>query len=299
MSDRARSPGRPRTDPGRQGGSEQGDKDRARSAGCNDDGRSAATQPLPRSGPSYPIDSVDNVLRLLLLVEERGAVRVSEASEALAVAPSTAHRLFAMLEHHGFVEQEESSKIYRLGPTLLRFGLSAVRNLEIRILVRPYLVKLHEAFNETVHLALPDAAEVRFVDCVESRRTLRVSSRVGQSMWAHCTSVGKACLAELSDERVLELYPDEQLSGLTATSVTSRSRLLDQLATVRRKGYAENSAESEDEVGSVGVALCHSNGEPAAGVSIAFPLVRASAILRAEAAQALRDMAEMAAATLP
>ena len=59
--------------------------------------------------PRYPIGSVDNVLRLLLMISQQKQVRVSEASAALGTAVSTAHRLLAMLAHHGFVVQDPES----------------------------------------------------------------------------------------------------------------------------------------------------------------------------------------------
>lgn len=260
--------------------------------------RGAASDPVDRPRPSYPIDSVDNVLRLLLFIEERSAVRVSEASAALGVAQSTVHRLLAMLEHHGFVQQDAETKIYLLGPALLRLGLNAVRNLEIRSLVHPYLEKVHEELGETVHLALPDGEQVLFIDCIESTKALRVSSRLGRHMWAHCTSIGKAMLAFLPEERLLALYPEEELAGITPASITSRSALLAELAAVRRRGYAENRGESEEGVGSVAVPLCGVAGTPVAGLSVSFPLVRASAALRAEAARALREASETVSAVL-
>ena len=48
---------------------------------------------MRRPPPTYPIASVDRALRLLLLVAQRSRLRLTEASEALGVAPSTAHRL--------------------------------------------------------------------------------------------------------------------------------------------------------------------------------------------------------------
>ena len=60
----------------------------------------------PGQEPAYPIASVNNALRLLLLFRGQPRVRLSEASEHLGVAHSTAHRLLAMLAYHGFVRQE-------------------------------------------------------------------------------------------------------------------------------------------------------------------------------------------------
>ena len=69
--------------------------------------------------PAYPIRSVDNALRLIRLFNERDTLRLTDACGYLGVAHSTAHRLLAMLVHHGFVQQDPQSRTYRPGPTLL------------------------------------------------------------------------------------------------------------------------------------------------------------------------------------
>jgi DNA-binding IclR family transcriptional regulator len=66
--------------------------------------------PAARPRPQYPVESVDNALRLLLMVRDRGEIRLSEAREALGVAQSTTHRLMAMLACHDFVRQDPASR---------------------------------------------------------------------------------------------------------------------------------------------------------------------------------------------
>ena len=224
--------------------------------------------------PNYPIESVDNVLRLLLMVAEQKQVRVSEASAELGTAVSTAHRLLAMLAHHDFVVQDSESKVYRAGPGLLRIGLAAARNLDVRAVVRPFAEDLRDETGETVHVALLQGMEMLFIDCVESPNALRVASRVGTVMWAHCTSVGKAWLACESDEFLRGLYPSPKLPALTPHSITSRAALLNQLAEVRRLGYAHNEQESEVGVGSVSAAIRGERGSPIAAISVSVPLAR-------------------------
>ena len=74
---------------------------------------------MRKEEPKYPISSVDNALRLLGLFRERERVRLVEARDHLGVAQSTAHRLLAMLAHHGFVRQEADSRLYVAGPALV------------------------------------------------------------------------------------------------------------------------------------------------------------------------------------
>lgn len=261
--------------------------------------RNAGATPKGTGGPGYPIESVDNVLRLLLLIEARKQVRVSEVSSELGIAVSTAHRLLAMLAHHGFVRQDPDTKVYHLGSVLVRLGLRAVRDMDLRSYVRPYLEKLREQCGETVHLAVPQGDEVLYVDCVESLNALRVSSRVGTSMWAHCTSVGKACLACEPEDRLRTLYPNPRLPALTKHSITSRAQLFTELEEVRRLGYANNANESEEGVGSVSAAVRDRSGVAVGGISVSVPLVRLTEKALAQIIEAVTQTVKTIEAALP
>jgi DNA-binding IclR family transcriptional regulator len=256
-------------------------------------GRAANSAEAKR--PTYPIESVDNVLRLLLMVAERKQVRVSEAAAELGTAVSTAHRLLAMLTLHGFVTQDPESKVYRAGPVLLRVGLLAMRSMEIRTLVLPFVERLRDETGETAHAAVLQGSEMLFIACAESPNALRVASRVGTSMYAHCTSIGKAWLAGESDDFLRGLYPWPKLPALTDNSLTSRSALMAELTEVRRQGYARNIGESELGVGSVSAAVREEGGRPAVSISVSVPLVRMSEqrwVELTDAVTATRDLLE-------
>src|SRR3954470_24011660 len=123
--------------------------------------------------------SVDNALRLLELVGQRQALRVAEAADLLGVARSTAHRLLAALRRRGFVTQDRPNGAYRPGPALYEIGLAAVSRIDIRRVARPVLEEVQEETRETVSLAVLEGATIRFVDCVESVRSVRVGNRTG------------------------------------------------------------------------------------------------------------------------
>ncbi len=244
--------------------------------------------------PAYPIESVDNALRLLLLVETHPTLRVTEASAVLNVAPSTAHRLLAMLQYHGLVRQDPATKTYGPGAALLRLGLSVVRDLDIRQAARPVAERLSSELGETIHVVILQGNEVLFLDCVESTKALRVVSRVGALLPAHCTSVGKALLAELPRQKLRALYPESKLSGLTPHSITTRSQLESELEIVRGRGYSTSAGESEEGVSSVGVAIRGHSSRVMAGLSAAAPLSR----LSEQQAEAMGDRLKQAAAEI-
>jgi IclR family transcriptional regulator, acetate operon repressor len=240
--------------------------------------------------PSYPISSVDNALRLLLLFRERKSVRLTEACAYLGVAHSTAHRLLAMLIHYGFVRQDPQTRAYRPGPTLIEIGLAAVQRMDVRAEARPFLERLSEEFEETVHLVTLEGNQVRFLDSVESQRALRVAARTGKVLPAHCTSAGKALLASLSDEEVAGRYPDGRLETQTGQSLRTSRALGAALEEVRAQGYATNSEESEEGVGSVAIALVNSAGQAVAAVAVALPVSRFNPRVEKHIVRALREV---------
>ncbi len=191
----------------------------------------------PGQEPAYPIASVNNALRLLLLFRSQPRVRLSEASEHLGVAHSTAHRLLAMLAYHGFVRQEQDSRTYVTGPALVEIGLAAVGQLDIRRHARPALERLAGALGETVHLAVLEGGNVRYLDAIESSRALRVASRTGSVLAANCTASGKALLAELPDAELSAMFAGgTALPRLTARSISSRARPAGGVAEGRARG---------------------------------------------------------------
>jgi IclR family transcriptional regulator, acetate operon repressor len=245
----------------------------------------------PANRPAYPIASVDNALTLLSLMAERQQVRVSEAAAALGTARSTAHRLLAMLEYHRFARQDAETKGYTAGPALIEVGLAAVQSLDLRTLARPVLERLSEEVDETVHLVRLQDGLVVFVESVETSRGLRVGSRVGRVMPAHCTAAGKAILAELSAEDLSRLYPDGRLEPMTPRSLRTLGGLRKDLRGVRERGYAMNFGESEDDVAAVAVAIPGRARSHRAAITVSAPITRMDEERAPEVAAAARRAA--------
>lgn len=230
-----------------------------------------------RTRPTGLIGAVDNVLRLLHLFKDRQMLRVNEVGRDMGLSRSTVHRMLATLSHHGFVEQDEFSRAYRPGPALVDIGLSVVQNMDIRALAHPALVRLCAESDETVHLGVLRGNDVLYLDSVESGQVVRTGSRIGWTLPAHATAGGKAILAELPEEELAKRYPDELLSTPTPRTLSTVTALREQLAEVRRLGYAVNNAESEADVSSVGAVIKDRHGRPRGALVITAPQSRVDA----------------------
>lgn len=213
---------------------------------------------VPATGslaPQYPIESVDNALKLLLLLGEQSQIRLSEATRYLGVASSTAHRLLAMLTYRGFVRQDPVSKVYLPGPALTSVAFAIFGRIDVQATATPIIRSLSERLRESIHVGMLDGAGVHFVAAVEGPTAVRVASRLGRTMPAHCTSTGKVMLAQLSQQELHQLLPDDELQRITPRSIGSRTELEAELSRIRERGYAVNREESEEGVASVAVPI--------------------------------------------
>jgi IclR family acetate operon transcriptional repressor len=215
-----------------------------------------------KNKPAYSIDSVDHALRLAVLLQQEGPLRVAEAADRLGVARSTAHRLLAMLVYRDFAEQDADRR-YAAGPVLRRPVLTeSVASL--REVALPHLRELVRRCGETANLMVVEGGQVRFVATVECDEVLRVGDREGRLLPAHLASGGRAVLAGLPEEEVERRY---------AGSAVDLAALRRDLRRVRRQGFAVNDQRTEVGVTAIGRAFPAGAVFPAA-VSIAMPTAR-------------------------
>lgn len=236
----------------------------------------AKTAQVGISEVTYPVQSVDRALLLLREFLVRPSITVSEASDTLGVSRSTAHRLLAMLQHHGFVQQDRRSKAYLGGTTLLEIGLAVVNRLDIRGAAQPSLQALVASTQETAHLVVLQALNVLYLDGFETPRALRAGLRIGATLPANCTSAGKAILASMPREQLREIRAGRRLEKLTPKSITSWPKLEAELDVIRERGWATNVEESEDGLCAVAAALPRTGGREfvRAALVVAGPTAR-------------------------
>ncbi|MGA9191582.1 MAG: IclR family transcriptional regulator, partial [Anaerolineales bacterium] len=109
-----------------------------------------------------------------------------------------------------------------------------------------------------------------------------MSSRVGDRNPAHCTGVGKALLAYLTDEELADRYPERRLAKFTDQTITDPEELKEALSLVRDRGYAIDQEEHELGVKCVAVPIFNHKGL-AAAISVSGPVHRIDSHIEADA----------------
>jgi DNA-binding IclR family transcriptional regulator len=93
-------------------------------------------------------------------------------------------------------------------------------------------------------------------------------------LFLHSTAAGKAILAELPRERVLEILDRWGLPRQTSNTVTDRETLFEQLELVAERGYAYNDRECFDGYHGVGAVVRGIDGSILGALTIGGPVYR-------------------------
>jgi DNA-binding IclR family transcriptional regulator len=228
-----------------------------------------------RSAPARPyyLESVDNALRLVLLLARRGSVSVSDAARELGLAPSTTHRLLSTMRYRGFAVQS-ADRTYQPGPAMADLWNAHSSSQALLAVALPHLRWLQQQLDETCHLVVRHGREVRFLASVEAEQPLRVTARTGTVLPAHLTSGGKVLLGDLPAAEFDRLYPSSGVPalGLGPDELPAVKR---DLNATRKRKYGLNRGESERGIVAVGMPV-HSGGRAVAAISVSVPSVRYS-----------------------
>jgi DNA-binding IclR family transcriptional regulator len=197
------------------------------------------------------VRSVDRAAALLLALGEMpGEASVTELAIGLGFHKSTASRLLATLEKRGLVEQDPTSRKFRLGPAVVRLGAHAERSLDLRSIAKSELESLARSIGETTTLEILQSDRALTIAC--SYASGRGPDRTARNSPLHASAPGKVLLASGPEREVIRL----SLIGFipyTSHTIVRVEVLLEELARVRRRGFATDFGEHEPTVNAIAV----------------------------------------------
>ena len=147
--------------------------------------------------------------------------------------------------------------------------------IDIISIVKPFLEKLRDKHNETTHMAvLNDDYNIIFMAKELSTSTIQMNSRIGGMMPAYCTAMGKALLAQLSDEELDQAIKTFDFKKSTAAGIKTSEELYKEIERIRLNGYSENLEESEAGLTCFAASIKEVKGKYLSAISISGPTGR-------------------------
>ncbi|MFP3398012.1 IclR family transcriptional regulator [Brevibacterium sp. H602] len=191
-----------------------------------------------------------------------GSTTLKAVVDTTNLGRSSAHRMIQLLVQMGYLRHGSPGE-FRLGPTLIEFGFTALNQDPLPVVARENLEALAERTQDTIHLSVEDGESVLYLHKIPGTRGAEMRSRIGHRMPLTRTGVGKALLLGQEDrwERLFTAENPEADSSAVESFVK------------RMNGYTRDGAtfdleENEPGIRCVAAPIRDGSGEIVAGISL-------------------------------
>ena len=223
-------------------------------------------------------DRVPATLRAVSVLEALAAAErpaaLAELTGMVRLPKPTLYRILGMLESAGLVMREPGARRYAPGPRLAALGRNVMLNAGVRAERRAILARLVEEIGETCNFTMLDAAQVIYVDRVETAWPLRMTLTSGSHVPLHCTASGKLLVALLPKATRERLAAQLALTRYTESTITDPKRLAAELSRIRARRYATDNEEFHAGLVCVAVPVLGRGRRACAAIAVQAPVSR-------------------------
>ncbi|WP_372572060.1 HTH-type transcriptional regulator BhcR [Ruegeria jejuensis] len=220
------------------------------------------------------IKSLDRAMEVFEFLSEAQGKALTVISAEMGQSPATVYRVLVTLEGRGLVEFDPVEQVWHIGPQAFVIGARFLRRTSLVECARPLLRKLMEETGETANLGIEKEGSVLFLSQVETYANIRAFFPPGTLSPMHASGIGKALLAEMGEARLTRALQGKPFEAFTEFTITDLAALRDNLAEVRRAGFAIDGEEKNLGMRCIAAPVFDVNGEAVAGISVSGPTSR-------------------------
>lgn len=212
--------------------------------------------------------ALDRGLVVLEILSEVREAPLADIARRSGQSPSTVFRMLETLRQRGYVEQSSKTALYRIGARAFEVGAGFLRGLDLDRCAPQLMAQLVEDVGETASLAVRDGRDALYLEQIEGRHRIRMTTRVGARLPSHATAGGKVLLAWLWEEKIEALLGPEPYRALTPRTLQTREALWADLATIRARGFAIDDEEFEPDLRCLAAPVRDMRGDVVAALSL-------------------------------
>jgi len=220
----------------------------------------------------------------------------SRIVEKTGVPKASAHRLLNELVELSALTLDPTTRCFRGGLLLARFGASVMADYDLRTVARPFLQALHDEFGHVATLGIRNQDSGVYIDKIEAKDFgFRLHSEVGKTFPLHCTAMGKVLLSH-AEPSIVRRVTSRKLEAHTANTITDGKELREMLKQVKDRGYAIDDEEITRGLVCVAAPVFGVDGDIAGAMSCTFPSYIKSESSMQPKIDAVRQFARQASA---
>lgn len=255
--------------------------------------------PKPESAAKSTLRVDQSFLKGLAVIQAMalrdGSSGVTELADTLGLGKSNVHRLLQTLIHAGFVKRLEDSR-YGLTVKLWELGARVHSQLDLRTEALPFMDRLAQQTQETVHLSVLDGIDVLYIEKIDSPQPVRAYTAVGGRAPAANVATGKAMLAWAPADIIRQA--GDALAPHAPLSIATADELAEALARIRQNGHAINRGEWRQQVAGLAAPVRDVHGSVVGAVGISGPTNRLTDAVMTRHAPVVMEMADHISARL-
>lgn len=211
---------------------------------------------------------------LVLLAKSNKPLNQLEVSNALGIPKSSTFDLMYTLLEKGVIEfDNEELRTFRLGIKMFEIGATVIAKNDLYTVAKPYLEQLSDKVQETIFLGDECDGDVFYLDRIDKNiSSITTVASIGMRRPAYCTGLGKAMMATYPDNKVVELWNQyakvHEIVKYTANTITTCDAFLEDMKKIRKRGYAIDNRERENEIFCVAAPIYSTGDNAIAAISI-------------------------------
>ena len=217
-----------------------------------------------------PVQSVERAASMLqILAADTEPMALGQVAAALGLAKGTAHGILRTLRDVGFVQQDAAGR-YHLGAAVLQLGSTSLDINELRCAAINWVDTLAEKSGRAAGIAAFRDGQGVLAHHVTTTAASTGSYKTGSQLHLHASAFGKVLLA--FDPGAARSVAGTALESLTFRTNTDRTRVPQELATIRETGVATCVEEVEPGLAEIAAPVRDQGGYVIAAVGVDGPL---------------------------
>jgi IclR family pca regulon transcriptional regulator len=229
--------------------------------------RSESESETPERGERDYVMALEKGLAIIEAFGQlRGAATLTQIAEVTGHTKASVRRSLHTLCHLGYATQD--GRQFQLAARALRLGSAFVVSDPLTRLAQPILETTAERTRESASIALLDSQDAVFVARATHRRSLSVGLGVGARLPAYASATGRVLLGGQPRDWVRFMLNRMGRPALTAHTITTVPKVMQQIEQAQRQGYALCDQEIEIGQRSIAVPILDRRGRTVAAMSL-------------------------------
>ena len=216
----------------------------------------------------YTVGTIQKGINILNLFKTHSKLSFTDIQKTLKYNKSTLFRILYTLEKNSYLLKDKNGR-YEVGLNIFILGNQISRIGKLRKVSEIYLEKLTEETNLTSHIGIIEGLQVLIIDKYNpSNSGIKMVSRIGAPVPAHCTGQGKVLLAYSPRKIVEKIIKNYGLKRFTLNTIIRPDDFFVELEKIRERGYAIDNSEHEKYIHCIAFPIMNEFNELEAAISI-------------------------------